>query len=174
MAVRWNSTIRVLQRYVYLQKALAWEDLPRPDQRTHSLITKASDGTIKSDSVLSSLTLTEAKWTFVKGIVTFLEVKILALKKESRYVPGIINAAESACEKLNVYYPKTDGLLTFLNYWKSHHMTSAENVFEDANDDDLSQRQIKEARFDSRNDFEKYLSGNPSTLVEDENGVLSR
>ncbi|CAG7827555.1 unnamed protein product [Allacma fusca] len=186
---------------------------------------------MKSDPGLSILTLTEAEWTFVKGMVTFLEpfsvltdrvskqhVPLMSLtaaifiemynhlesyQEESQYDLGIIKAAKLACEKLNVYYPKTAGLVyvlgivldprckldwhksvgfdklvpnyrrTILSYFKSHYMTSAENVIEEPNDDDLIQRQMKKARFDSRNEFEKYLSGNPCRLVEGENGVLS-
>ncbi|CAG7815162.1 unnamed protein product [Allacma fusca] len=115
----------------------------------------------------------------------------------------IVLAATNACDKLNKYYPKTDGLVhilgifldprlkldwhktagfkdnvssykrTIIQVWNAYKPAQEDISKEVEMYDDLFDRQMKRARIDSRDELEKYISQHPVKSSEVPNGVLT-
>ncbi|CAG7714118.1 unnamed protein product, partial [Allacma fusca] len=189
MPIRWNSTLKMLQRCLHLRKAL--------------------DATMKSDDYLAGLTLSESEWSLVAEMVKFLEpfgemtnrtskqyLPLMSLtaaiyiqlyehlesyKNDSGHHPSIIHAAKLACDKMNVYYPKTDGLVYLMGivldprcklYWHaSVGFKTLVSVYKKAIYD-IIERQMKRVKYDDRDELDKYLSEGPCKLSDHPDNVL--
>ncbi|CAG7721977.1 unnamed protein product, partial [Allacma fusca] len=210
MPIRWNSLLKMLQRCLHLRKAL--------------------DATIKSDEYLAGMTLSESEWSLVEDMVTFLEpfgemtnraskqhLPLMSLtaaiyiqlyehlesyKNDSGHHSSIIHAAKLACDKMNVYYPKTDGLVYLMGivldprcklywhasvgfktlvsvykkaickFWNSYYKISGGDQTEDPIVDDIIERQMKRVKYDDRDELDKYLSEGPCKLSDHPDNVL--
>ncbi|CAG7726899.1 unnamed protein product [Allacma fusca] len=122
---------------------------------------------------------------------------------ETKCHSAILSAAKKACEKLNDYYPKSDGLVYVVGIvldprckldwhksvgyknmvpsykalvtkcWRSFYKSTEESPKDDDVVLDVFERQMKRAKYDSRDELEKYLSDGPVKSSDLPNGVLS-
>ncbi|CAG7718825.1 unnamed protein product [Allacma fusca] len=192
---------------------------------------KALDATMMSELTLRSLVLSEWDWKVVADMVELLTPfskitermskqyeplmsltaasyidlynHLESFNGKTEFHPNILAAAKLACEKLNEYYPKSDGFVylagivldprcklewhrsvgfkslvqgyktTITKYWQKFYKPVQEMGAEEPATADIFERQMKRAKYDCKDELEKYLSLPPIKSSDLPNGVLT-